>query len=330
MSDFQIKKATRQGVRPLICLYAESGCGKTMSALLLARGFVGPKGRIVMADSESGRGSLYADVIEGGYDVIDLTEPFSSERYVDVISAVEQSGAAIGVLDSGSHEWEGIGGVLDYAGENEAKSGKAGLHNWKTPKFNHAKFMLKLLKSPIPWVICLRAKYKTRQGKDERGKTCIIKDDHVSPIQAEDFIFECTAHAEVLPDHSIHLTKCSHPALRDCFPAKGPITTEHGAKIAAWCAAPSISQGAALPVQGSNNAVDRAAASSSTSLADATPKTRDWMLSKLADIHPRMLAFGIDKGLIMPDASLDEWPLNRTARSKSELDALRKEIENHV
>lgn len=195
-----------------------------------------------MADSESGRGSLYADVIDGGYDVIDLGEPFSSERYVDVISAVEQSGASIGVLDSGSHEWEGIGGVLDQAGENESKSGKAGLHNWKTPKFNHAKFMLKLLKSPIPWVICLRAKFKTRQGKDERGKTVIIKDDHVSPIQAEDFIFECTAHAEILPDHFIHLTKCSHPALRDCFPAKGPITVEHGALIAKWCAAPSLSQ----------------------------------------------------------------------------------------
>ena len=240
--SFEIKRATRVGVRPLICLYAESGCGKTMSALLLARGFVGPQGRIVMADSESGRGSLYADVIEGGYDVLDLSEPFSPSRYVETITAVEQSGASIGVLDSGSHEWEGIAGVLDQAAENESESKRPGLHNWKKPKFEHAKFVLKLLKSSIPWIICLRAKFKTRQGKDERGKTCIIKDDHVSPIQAEDFIFEMTAHAEILPDHSIRLTKCSHPALRDCFPSKGPITTEHGAAIARWCAAPSQSQ----------------------------------------------------------------------------------------
>src|SRR6185369_4310727 len=67
-----IKKASRTGVKPLIGFYSESGCGKTMSGLLLARGLVGPSGKIVMIDTESGRGSLYADVIEGGYDVLEF------------------------------------------------------------------------------------------------------------------------------------------------------------------------------------------------------------------------------------------------------------------
>jgi hypothetical protein len=105
----------------------------------------------------------------------------------------------------------------------------------------HAKFMLRLLQSPLPIVVCLRAKFKTRQGKNEQGKTCIIKDDHTSPIQAEDFIFEMTAHAEIFPDHSINLTKCSHPTLRDCFPTKGPISTQTGELLAKWCNAPGKS-----------------------------------------------------------------------------------------
>lgn len=240
MSEFEIKPATRKGVKPLIGLYSESGCGKTYSALLLARGFAGPSGKITMIDSESGRGSIYADVIHGGYDVLELTEPFSPARYIAAIQAVEKSGAAIGILDSASHEWEGISGVLDMAGENESRSGKPGLHNWKAPKLEHARFMLKLLQSPIPWIVCLRAKYKTRQQKDEKGKTQIVKDDFASPIQADDFIFEMTAHAEILQDHSIRLTKCSHPSLRACFPEHGPITSEHGAAIAKWCATPGI------------------------------------------------------------------------------------------
>lgn len=292
-----------------------------MSALLLARGFVGPKGRIVMADSESRRGSLYADVIEGGFDVLDLDEPFTPARYVDVITAVEQSGASIGVLDSGSHEWEGIGGVLDQAAENESESKRAGLHNWKRPKFEHAKFVQKLLKSSIPWVICLRAKFKTRQGKDEKGKTVIIKDDHVSPIQAEDFIFECTAHAEVLPDHSINLTKCSHPALRDCFPSKGPITIEHGAAIAKWCAAPSMA------LSGSQMGSEPSAAPSKSL---ATEVTRTWMLDQFKDIHVQMQAYGIDKGIIMPDQGLDSWPLSKVPTNKADLATLRVEIEKHA
>jgi len=238
MSDFQIKKATRQGVKPLIGVYGESGCGKTYSALLLARGIVGPDGLIVLGDSESGRGSLYADVLPGGYSTLELSGPFSPARYIEVIAAIEKSGAQIGILDSASHEWEGIGGVLDMAGENESRSGKPGLHNWKTPKMEHAKFMLRMMQSSIPWIVCLRAKYKSRQIKNDRGKTEIVKDDHTSPIQAEDFIFEMTAHFEVMPDHTIHLTKHSHPALKDCFPEdyKKPVGVEHGKLIAEWCA----------------------------------------------------------------------------------------------
>ena len=246
---FQIKQATRVGINPLIVAYSESGCGKTFSALLLARGMAGKGGKIVVADSESGRASLYADVIEGGFETFDLAAPFSPDRYCQAVDAIEQSGAVVGVIDSGSHEWEGTGGVNDMAMENEARSGRAGLHNWKTPKFEHAKFVQRLLRAKIPLIVCLRAKYKTRQKKDDKGKTVIIKDETTSPIQAEDFIFEATCHFEILQNHSIILTKCSHPSLRDCFPKDQttPITSEHGAKLAAWCNA------AGQPAKGTGN-----------------------------------------------------------------------------
>lgn len=237
MSTFEFKRASRQGVKPLIALYAESGCGKTYSGLLLARGIAGPNGRIGMIDSESGRGSLYADVVPGGYEVLELEAPFSPARYVQAIEALEKGGFDIGVIDSGSHEWEGIGGVLDMAGELESQ-GKKGLAVWKTPKMEHARMVLKLLQSRLPLIICLRAKYKSRQ----KGGT-VIKDDYTSPIQAEDFIFEMMAHAEILPDHSIRLTKCSHPALRECFPADGkePLSIKHGEAIARWANNPGAS-----------------------------------------------------------------------------------------
>lgn len=222
----------------MIDLYSESGCGKTYSALLLARGIAGPTGKIAMGDSESGRGSLYADVLPGGYDVMDMTAPFSPTSYIAVIEAAEKAGYDVLILDSMSHEWEGIGGVLDMAGDNEQKSGKPGLHNWKTPKLEHNKLILKLLQTRLAIICCIRAKYKSRQVKNERGKTEIIKDDHVSPIQSEEFIFEATAHAEILPDHTIRLTKCSHPALRECFPEDGkePLSVKHGEAIARWAA----------------------------------------------------------------------------------------------
>lgn len=238
-----IRKATRQNVKPLVALYAESGAGKTYSSLLLARGFVGPSGKIIMVDTERGRGELYADVAElGGYDVLPLSEPYSPANYVAAIAEVESQGYQIGILDSGSHEWEGPGSVLDMAAANEEKSGKAGLHNWRTPKFEHAKFVARLMRSPIPWIICLRAKFKSRQSKDERGKTVIVKDETLSPIQAEDFLFEMTAHGEIDGAHKFYVRKWSHPELLKCFPKDQPLNIEHGAMLAHWCAAPTSSK----------------------------------------------------------------------------------------
>lgn len=289
MSEMLIKPATRQGVKPLIGFYSESGCGKTYSALRLARGFVGPTGKIVMVDTESGRGSLYADVLSGGYDCLELRAPFSATRYVQAIEAVEQSGAKIGVLDSGSHEWEGIGGVLDQAGSAEAESKKPGLHNWRGPKMEHAKFMLKLLQSPLPWIVCLRAKFKTRQGKNAQGRTEIVKDEHTTPIQADDFIFEMTCHGEIMQDHTFRLTKCSHPALRQCMPNNEMTTEEHGQRLAGWCASSG-----AKPTNGKGDLL--------TKLRGVTTSIHGWTTGmKPADwqeLKPRLEQWLIDEALI--------------------------------
>jgi hypothetical protein len=233
--SFQIEEATRVGVNPLIGLYAESGCGKTFSALLLARGFVGPSGSIGVIDTENRRASLYADVPEvAPFQSVNFSEPFAPNRYIEAIELVE-SKFSIGIIDSGSHEWEGVGGINDMAILNEEKSGRTGLHNWRIPKIEHQKFVARLMRSKIPWIICLRAKFKTRQKKDERGKTQIVKDDCVSAIQSEDFLFEMTVHGEIMPDHSFRLTKHSHPSLKTCFPDGQPITVEHGKALAQWC-----------------------------------------------------------------------------------------------
>lgn len=290
--SFEIKQATRTGIVPLIDLYSESGCGKTMSSLLLARGLAGPNGKIVLIDTESRRGSLYADVIPGGFLALDLDAPFSPQRHVEALQAAFEAKPACVVWDSSSHEWEGLGGVLDMAGENESRSGKPGLHNWKTPKMEHAKLVQFLLRAPVPVVCCIRAKYKTRQGRDDRGKTCIIKDDYTSPIQADDFIFDATCHAEILHDHSVKLTKCSHPSLRDCFPTQGPITVEHGEAIARWCSQ------AGKPM----------VSATTSQVKGATFKKQLWDLTK--QVHSgdkaRLLQWLVNEELVQPDMTLED------------------------
>ena len=334
---FQLKPATRIGVAPLIMLYSESGHGKTYSSLLLARGMAGPTGKVVMIDTEAGRGQLYADMIPGGYLVIDLDPPFSPARYYDAMKAVEAAGAAVGIIDSGSHEWEGEGGVLDAAAENEQKAGKPGLNVWKAPKMAHGLWVRGLLRSRIPWVVCLRAKYKSRQSKNEQGKTVIVKDDHLTPIQHEEFIFEATVHAEILADHSLRLTKWSHPSLKTCFPA-GPITIETGETLARWCSV--ATPAASAPVSSLTGPSTPARPSAPAGPAPPAPKLETPKMTpqeKVARWVKRVTAAGggkpdyalqwaVANGILLDTEALDDWPLEKLPKTVPEVDKIFFEI----
>jgi hypothetical protein len=87
----------------------------------------------------------------------------------------------------------------------------------------------------------------------ENGKTAIVKDQFTSPIAAEDFVFEMTAHFEVMSDHTIHVTKCSHPSLRDCFPAdySRPLSIEDGEALAKWASGPGFAPQPQKPITNS-------------------------------------------------------------------------------
>lgn len=61
----------------------------------------------------------------------------------------------------------------------------------------------------------------------------------------------------------------------------------------------------------------------------ATTATRNWFLEQTKDIHVKLQAYGIDLAIIMPDQSLEDWPLEKVPTSKAELAALRKEVEAH-
>ena len=247
---FEVKQASRSGVKPLVGFYGKSGSGKTMSALKYARGIVGPKGRITLIDTENGRGSLFADVIEGGYSVIDLDAPFSPERYVEAIEAAEKVSDCI-VVDSMTHEWSGEGGVIDFqeaeldrmAGDNWGKREACKMASWIKPKLAHKRMVMRLLRCRCALICCLRGEEKTKMVK-ENGKNAVVTDDFSTPLFDSRFIFEMLVNFETLnvggQGGFVHVVKCTHPAIAGLLPKPDEqVKVSHGAALAAWCAAPS-------------------------------------------------------------------------------------------
>ena len=83
MGILNIAPAERAGAHLLIQLYGPPRSGKTYTALRIARGMVGPKGRIGVLDTESGRARLYSDKVPGGFVVGELTPPYTPRRHRD-------------------------------------------------------------------------------------------------------------------------------------------------------------------------------------------------------------------------------------------------------
>lgn len=253
MSNLTFKPATRQGVKPLIGLFGKSGGGKTFSGLLLARGIVGPSGKIAMICTENGRGAIFCDQVPGGYDVLELNPPFSPEAYASAMDAAEAAGYSVLLVDSMSHEWSGEGGYLD---QKEAALDRMAGQDWRKRdackfaaaaqcKPAHNKLVSKIVRSKMAMILCFRGKDKVRMEKKEGEKTKVVADDHSSPIQDGDFIFEMLIAGEVTTKEGtsdggyMRITKHTHPALMDCLPRAGEqISTKHGELIALWCNSP--------------------------------------------------------------------------------------------
>jgi hypothetical protein len=240
VSNYTFRPAQRSEAKPLIGLYSESGRGKTWSSLLLARGFVGPEGRIGMIETESGRGEIYVGVPPvGEYLVCPLRSDFSPAEYGKAITAAEGANLDALIIDSASHEWEGLGGVLSMAADNQA-AGKKGPLVWQKPKMEHSRhFILRLMQTPIPLVIVnMRAKYPMKEVKKQNGEKEWIRSDELEPKQSEDILFEMMCHGWLDEQHKLHVTKYPKavPAWKDIIVDGQPLSIETGQRLKAWAA----------------------------------------------------------------------------------------------
>lgn len=185
---FKIKKATRTNIFAKIALMGSSGSGKTYSALRLSRGMAdeiekqtGVRPRILMGNTEKHRGYYYAN--EFDYDIVDINAPHTPEKYVEFFEFAEAEGYQILILDSGTHEWRGKGGILDIVSKN--------FNNWKDATPRHDKFVEALTNSNMHVIMTTRSKDQYSVGTDDRGKSKVEKLG-VGTTTREDFEYEFT------------------------------------------------------------------------------------------------------------------------------------------
>jgi hypothetical protein len=241
---FHFAPAKREQVSLLIALAGASGSGKTYSALRLAKGMA-PTGKIAFIDTEARRGLHYAEEFEFVH--ADMRPPFRPAAFIEGIQAAEKTGAEVILIDSFSMEYDGQGGIMDWADELE-QSGTKSPGNWKVPKGAHKKLMNSLLQCRASIIFCLRADEKIRIAR-ENGKT-VVEPLGWMPICEKRFMFEMTASFTLTPDRPgiphfdlPHKLQRQH---RGMFDDKKPIGEDSGAALAEWARggdpAPTVAQ----------------------------------------------------------------------------------------
>jgi hypothetical protein len=235
MSIFQIEEAQREGARLVIGLGGVSGGGKTYTALQLAWGMTNYDAKKVgFICTENKRGRLYSDsLVDANGEVHrfligDLTAPFSPQRYIEAIQEFEKAGVEVLVIDSVSHEWEGIGGCEDIANAGNARNPA-----WNKAKAEHKRFMNALLQSPMHIIACMRAREKTKQEMVD-GKLKYVPLG-VQPICEKNFMFELTASLMMWNEgKSQDALKCPSELRGMLGRQEGYITAADGAALRAW------------------------------------------------------------------------------------------------
>lgn len=247
MTSFQIKDSlsVQFSKAPAIAIAAPSGGGKTESALRLARGFIGKGIKPILIDTEEKRG-LYKKARYQPWDWMDFQPPFTPERYQEALEAVKHYPAVI--LDSGSHEYNGPGGLQDIQQEtlermakgDESKYDRLSAPSWKDAKQRHKKFMQYLIRYPTLLIICLRAEPKVKFVKVRKGDREVneIVDAGYQPICEKSFMFEMLVGAMMLPDRAgvMQHIKALEKDLEPIFPEGQQIDEGTGERLAAWCA----------------------------------------------------------------------------------------------
>ena len=246
-----------------------SGTGKTFTALRVARGIAekmtGKKGApIGYVDTENKRALHYKQAFPdmAHFDFTAINDDgelvgFGPERWIEVIDAAEAAQLPVLILDSFSHGWEGVGGVLDLHAQvldrlvQEAEKRADGRWTvdpakfsqlaWAEVKPRYRRLIDRIVRAKTNIIICTRAKPVMQQGFGDKAKNARKtktrrEDVPWDPASDGDLMFEMTAMIILdpsAPGCPVHQIKVADQ-FKGLFDPRRPMGEHTGAAMADW------------------------------------------------------------------------------------------------
>lgn len=234
-----LKRAVRQKMKVPIMLMGASGSGKTVGALLIAKGIVWQMfpdlsddekwEKIAVIDTEHGRSTLYAGMAIkeqeiGSFLHYDLSKPYTPQRYKDAFMECKQAGCEVIIVDSITHAWSGEGGVLDKV---NALGGK--FSDWNKVKPDENTLLSMFLDTDVHVIACVRSKQGYELTTLDTGKLQIEKVG-LKAEQKDSLEYEFAITFQLYQNHTAEPMKDNS----NSFDGRFIITEETGKQIYEW------------------------------------------------------------------------------------------------
>jgi hypothetical protein len=242
-----------------IGLSGGSGTGKTYTALLMAAGIAEvvtgkPGAPIGYVDTENRRAlhykATFPQMMHFDMKAVDDAGKvigFGPERWIEVIDAAEAAKLPVLILDSFSHAWEGVGGVLDLhattldrmTGGNDAMADRKSQLAWAEVKPKYRRLVDRIVRAKTNIIICTRAKpvmqdFKTKLNA--RPTKTRRKDVPWDPAADADLMFEMTTMVildPASPGCPVYQIKVADQ-FKSLLDVRRPMGFETGKAMAAW------------------------------------------------------------------------------------------------
>lgn len=227
----EFKEASRKDIRIKMSVAGPSGGGKTWGSLEIMLGLLGGDlSKLGVLQTEAGRAQCYLE--KGPFKVLELSPPFTPEKFVEGIEAAEKAGLKGLIIDSISDEWAGLGGALDIH-QDVSEVTKNSFTAWKKVTPKHEAVFNKILSSPIHIICTVKKKtdYVMEQGANGKVQP---KRVGVKDIQREGSEYRWMIQFDVDQETNLATVAKDNTGLFQGKPAF-KITSETGKLIRDWC-----------------------------------------------------------------------------------------------
>lgn len=223
--------ATRTASKARIALAGPSGSGKTYTALTFAHTL---GDRVAVIDTERGSASKYAGLNGWAFDTV-TPDSFSPDSLVALLG--EAAEYDVVVVDSLSHYWMGVDGMLEQA--DKLKSRNNTFSGWKEARPAERRMIDALVSHPGHVIVTMRTKTEYVIEENDRGKKEPRKVG-MKPEQREGIEYEFDVVGELDFDNTLTVSKSRiHTLAKAVVPMPG---SEFAEKIADW-----LSEGVQVP-----------------------------------------------------------------------------------